>query len=218
MSRRIITIPLPLMRSTSCDWDIDWAGQSAGASNDNMSQVVFNRFPRWIGSPSISLHGDLINAWRAVRARAQGRAGIYRVPMIDLDHMPDMPDGILFDPDVPFDDGDGFAFEPFVTCAAGAEAGADEIVVQETDFEARLGQFMSHDDWPFVVAAKAAEGAAVRLTIEMPLRRAIPAGAHILLRAWGLFEATDDMMGNPAYGLVKVSAPQLSFREWLNRP
>ncbi len=52
----------------------------------------------------------------------------------------------------------------------------------------------------------------------MPLRRAIPAGGMISLRAYGLFLGTDDMMGALSYGASDFATPVLSFREWLNRP
>ncbi|QPM89386.1 hypothetical protein [Pseudooceanicola algae] len=218
MSRPVIDFPDSLQRVLNCDWDIDWRGQSAGTGNDGQSQIVYNRFPRWYGSPTLSLPPALVNAWRALRAQARGRAAVYRLTLKDLDGLPPYPVGLPFSTEELFSTDQGFRFSPWVTCSDGAAAGVSEIVIEENDFPIVVGQFASHADWPFVVTWKRSEGAGWRIGVEMPLRRAIPAGARIDLRAQGLFLATDDTMGNPSYGLIKVATPQLSFVEWLNRP
>lgn len=212
----IITISRPMMLAIDCNWDIDWRGQSAGGNNAGGAQIVYNRFPRWIGSPTLRLGDDQVNQWRAVRAAAQGRANVFRVPMIDHGDV-EYFEGIPFDNGETFSTGQGMAYAPFVSTVAAAAAGASDILVSEGDETVRVGQFISHDDWPALVTWRTEEGANVRLGIQMPLRRAIPAAAEIQLRAHGLFRATDDTMGNPAIGLVRFSEPQLSFEEWLNR-
>lgn len=80
---RTISIPLDLMTATNCDWDIEWRGRSSGDTNSGSRQIVYNAMPRWIGSPQMALEGKQIAEWRAIRARAQGRQNVYRVPMID---------------------------------------------------------------------------------------------------------------------------------------
>ncbi len=117
-----------------------------------------------------------------------------------------------------FSDGMGWAYEPFLICPGGAAAGAREIVVQEHDEPVREGQFIAHNDWQSVITFRQQEGALVRIGIEMPLRRAIPAGGMISLRAHGLFIGTEDMMGALSYGASDFATPTLSFREWLTRP
>lgn len=80
---RTITVPLSLMVDTAVSWDIDWRGQSSGETNSGSRQIVYNAFPRWVGRPKLALVGEQIAQWRAIRARAQGRRSVYRVPMID---------------------------------------------------------------------------------------------------------------------------------------
>lgn len=203
------------MAATTCDWDIDWRGQSAGVGNDGNGQTIYNRFPQWIGSPTIALHKELIDHWRALRSRAQGRVRAYRVPMIDRTRGTGQAD-VTFSTGARFSTGRGFAYLPAAICAATAAAGATELLLMERDEAVEVGQFMSCDDWPFLVTWKDREGANVRIGVEMPLRRPIPAGAEVMLRATGLFMATDDTMGNPSFTAeAPVSTPQLSFREWL---
>lgn len=209
-----VDIPRPLMTAMTCDWDIDWRGQSAGVSNDGNRQTIYNRFPQWYGSPSIVLHGSLIDEWRAVRSRAQGRVRAYRVPMIDRTRGTGKRD-VTFSTGRRFSTGRGLAYLPAAICVQAAGAGSSELLLAERDEPIEVGQFMSHDDWPFYVVWKDTDGANVRIGIEMPLRRSIPLGAEVMLRATGLFMATDDTMGNPSFDVNLISKPQLSFVEWL---
>lgn len=220
MARNIVTIPEPLMRMTVCNWRIDWRGQSSGTANDGSNQIVYNAFPRWIGNPVLALSGDLIEAWQVILEAAEGRAGVFRVPMVTDDRMPRPIAGIPFSSGVGFATGQGFAFRPFVICPDGAAAGATTITVLETDYPVRVGQIMSHDDWPFRARARTQTGTPglVNLIVGMPLRRVIPAGAEIDMRAWGLFQATSDIMGNAEYGPRRQSRPELSLQEWITRP
>lgn len=217
MTRRVVTIPRAMMRSTARDWDIDWRGKSAGTTNDGFGQVVVNAPPRWIGSPQLLLHGPALQVWSSIRLYAQGRAGVFRVPMVELVGQAG-PASVLWDGDLPFEGGGGWAYEPFVVTTAGADAGAEEIAVSDPDVMIEPALLISHDDWPYRVIYRSAVTGVVRVGIQPPLRRAIPSGATISLRACGLFEATDDTMGRPVTGMRHIAAPQLSFREWLNRP
>ncbi|KAF0675067.1 hypothetical protein PMES_02588 [Profundibacterium mesophilum KAUST100406-0324] len=227
MERRIITIPPGLFAPTQFDWDIDWRAQSAGETGDGVTRTVFNAFPRWIGSPSVVLVHSQIAAWRAIRAQAQGAVGVYRVPMSDpITYSPRgaAPEGWI-DDGVPLANGqrlatgEGTSYEPFVRAKRAEAAGAEVIRIDTGGQSVPVpGQIMSHDDWPFVLtSATRLSGTIYECQVQMPLRRALPLGARIDLRARGLFEIASDGTGNPAYGASRVSSITVEFREWLNR-
>jgi hypothetical protein len=218
MQRPVVTLPAGFLKFLQVDWDIEWRGQGLGENTGGGSAVVFNRFPRWVGAPSVFLDGAALAQWRGIRATAQGRVGIYRLPMLDP---------IGFDAEVgtalPFADGSsfasdtGFAAEPLGFAAQAAVAGAEQIRI-EADAAPRIGQIMSHGLWPFVVTWVQQVGAGVfDLGIQMPLRGAMAAGDPVLLTGVGLFEAIEDGMGRVSYGVTRSAQIKLNFREVLNR-
>lgn len=227
MKREIITIPPGLISPLDMNWDIDWRGQSSGELGNGITQMVNSAFPRWVGSPQIFLRPDQILPWRAIRARARGRVNLYRIEICDPlgFNIADtgssyISTGVPFSTDVTFSTGQGLAYSPFVTCAAGAAIGATEFTVSAEGGipDPKVGQIMSFDDWPFMVVAADDLGSGdFTLQIEMPLRSSIEAGGLIDLRATGLFEASDASAGNPSYGAAHFSKPTLKFMEYLNR-
>ncbi|WIY23355.1 hypothetical protein [Parasedimentitalea psychrophila] len=220
MQRPIVTIPAGFLQLLEVDWDIDWRGQPPGNDTGGGTSVVYNRFPRWIGSPSILLQGDGIAQWRAIRAQAQGRVGIYRLPMVDPVGFVSsaLTGGTSFEGGATFASGTGFAAEPACFAAAGAAAGAVQIRVENAEVAPVIGQIMSHKLWPFTVTWVSEVSAGVyELGIQMPLRAAIAAGDTIKLQGEGLFEAVEDSMGRAGYDLDLVARPRLNFREVLNR-
>ncbi|NIZ63284.1 hypothetical protein DL239_20155 [Sedimentitalea sp. CY04] len=222
MQREIVTIPPNFLRVLNVDWDIDWRGQSVGDATSGSSATVYNSFPRWVGSPKVSLVRDEITQWRAIRAQAQGRVGIYRMEMVDpLGFIaPDVnPNGVSFSGGGLFNGGSGFAYTPICRAVNPAGAGATEIRLDVAGEAAPVvGQIMSHDDWPFVVVwASLVSGNVYDVGIQMPLRADIAVNDLINLRGVGRFEAVDESAGNPAYDRRRVSSIQLSFREVLSR-
>lgn len=220
MQRPILTIPAGFLQLLEVDWDIDWRGQPPGNDTGGGTSVVDNRFPRWIGAPSILLQGDGIAQWRAIRAQAQGRAGIYRLPMVDPVGFASfaLTDGTSFEGGATFASGTGFASEPACFAAADAAAGAVQIRVENAEVAPVIGQIMSHKLWPFTVTWISEVSAGVYdMGIQMPSRLTIAAGDTIKLQGEGLFEAVEDSMGRAGYGLDLVVRPRLNFREVLNR-
>ncbi|SMO64093.1 hypothetical protein [Paracoccus laeviglucosivorans] len=218
MVNNVITIPHGVMRVLNCDWDIDWRSQSAGEGAEGSEQIFLQPFPRWIGTPQLILHGEAIRLWRATRAKARGRANVYRVPLLEKSNLPNAY-GQADSRGRPLNGnyGDG----PTVPLVNAAAPGATSIVVTETFHRAGIGRYISIADWPYLVVDRQRVGPGSAnwiLTIEMPLRRAAAAGATVNLIAHGLFRAREDTMGNPEVGLGDVSTPQLSFAEWINRP
>lgn len=229
MDRPLITVPPDVFRATSADWDIDWREVSAGIGTGGRNGILVGQLPRWIGGPGLVIHADTLRDWRAHRWAGRGQTGVYRLTMVDPiglsamgfnDPGPGLPAGVPFDGPEPFAGGAGFEHRWQVPIIGAAPAGAGEIVVDESALPAglhlRVGQILSHDDWPFGVTSRMAEETAghYRLTVEMPLRRAIPDGALIDLAATGLFELVGGS-GNPGYGLDRVSRPTLQLQEWL---
>lgn len=223
---RIITIPRSLMTTTEFNWDIDWRGQDSGQqTNAGSRQIVYNAFPRWVGSPRLAIDKEQIPLWRAIRARAQGRHSAYRVPIIDplsFDYSSiakDIEDrGIPNNIGVRFSTGKGMQFQPFITFAQAALAGADEIHVDvgALSMSPKIGDIYSMDDRPFVVTEVDPEGVGLfRLSIEMPLRIAAGAGDPIDLIPYGLFFTETDGTGSITYGGNWFAEAEFSFVEWM---
>jgi hypothetical protein len=226
MEREIITIPSSLMRITRVDWDIDWRGQGVGESNAGSGQTIYNAFPRWTGSVALYLRRDSLLQWRAIRAQAQGRVGIYRVPMRDplgfdaVETGQSYPTGVPFANGQSFGSGYGFAYEPFCTAVNAASAGDTQIRVDASavGVAPKIGQIMSHNSWPFLVTWVTEISLDVYdIGIQMPLREAIVVDDPVLMQGVGLFEVTEDKSGAMPYGHKHQSTPVFDFREVLNR-
>ncbi|MGB1215864.1 MAG: hypothetical protein ACPG4X_21020 [Pikeienuella sp.] len=226
MERPVIEIPVSFFLKLNMDWDIDWRGQSVGEATGGNTQVVYNRFPRWIGTPEVFLYGDKIRQWRALRARAQGRVGIYSIAMCDPAGYIDVNAG-LFETGIPFSNGEpfstgfGWEYRPYFMAVSDYGPGATTIRVDVGPMNGAVpleGQIMSHNDWPFIVDHVAnVSGDIYDLAIQMPLRSTIAIDDRIDLMPRGRFEAIEDMMGNPAYGASRTSKIRLQFREVLTR-
>lgn len=215
MDRPIIT--LPPFQVTQVDWDIDWAEQSAGRRLSGRGKIQVGDFPRWIGSPKYRIRQSEIGRWRANRWAGQGLTGVYRVAMSDPWVFPCKVTSIPFSDDTYFEDGAGFYGVPTVRAVGSFAAGSTEIVVDESDAAkpSRIGQIMSHEDYPFAVIERFGSGAAVSLTVAMPLRSAIADGDLIRMVGTGLFELTESGSGNITYPDSRVVQPSMQFREWL---
>jgi hypothetical protein len=223
MTRRIITVPLALMRTIRVDWDIDWRNRSAGTSNSGVGQIVSAGIPRFIGAPTLRLHGEAIGRWRAMRDAAQGQRHVFRVPMVDptsYDLAKRLPaPTVPWSGDLPFEEGVGFAFDPIYSAPLGAAAGATEIVLRDAGapIGIRLGQVLSHDDWPFRVVSKMRSGDDWVCQVAPAIRRPIPAGAVIQGIGTGLFQTSDQAAGRVVIGMAPIAEPSLNLVEWVNR-
>lgn len=216
MNREIIDVPMIFNRALNVDWRPDWRGQPPAEGTDGSEQVVYNRFPRFVGSPTIALRPKMISAWRALVLRAEGRVNAYRF------RMPTFTDGgVRRDWQrnwSAFQSGLWQEPRPQIICPDGAAAGASSIIVDErlSPRPIPVGCYLSHDDWPFAVVGRSGSGAATTLQVKM-LRKAIPANASIDLIARGLFLASSDAMGFPDYTAGSIAQTQLDLVEWITR-
>ncbi|MDJ0631051.1 MAG: hypothetical protein QNJ44_22525 [Rhodobacter sp.] len=228
--REIITVPWSLFGMTEVDWDIDFREQGALENIAGGTQVVYSAFPRWIGSPSLVLNRAEILAWRAHRWHAGGLRGVFRIFMKDPAAVnlraiagadAYIEPGVPFSTGAVFATGEGLQYSPTVETVGAAAKGATEMVIDPATAEFPIvpGMIVSHDDWPIGITSVTTEGSYQRLTFRPEgLRGAIPDQGRISLLPTGLFEASTAGMGNPAYGLDRVSRPRLQLREWINRP
>jgi len=219
INRRIITIPPRFLREIEFNWDIDWRGQAPRARLNGTSEDVLSAFPMWVGSPVISLRREQILTWRAIRASAQGRANLYRVRMCDplgrSGASSDL-DGIPFSTEEPFSNGLGFEYRPFCR-AVGAVTRGSETMVLAGDAP-KVGQMISHDDWPYVVTSVLTQGDGTHLVgFQMPLYANIPDDDPVFLDGRGLFEASDSDMGAVPYSATSHTRARLSFRQYITR-
>lgn len=224
MTRPIVTIPPDLIRFSAVSWDIDWRGQSV-PGQDGATQIVYNRFPRWIGAAEMVLPAPQLARWRGVRAAAQGRRAVFRVPLVDpisYDREARVP-ADLRERGLPFSNGErlstgyGLAYEETIPAAAVAAKGAELVRVTVGAYPAPVvGQIMSCADLPFVVTSvRALPGGDHELGVQMPLRAVIAEGDRIALRGWGLFELAGDTTAGVEYGLSRLGRPKLDLVEWL---
>lgn len=229
MQPNVITIPHGLLKHTAIDWGIDWRGQGSGDSTAGVQQVFYNAFPRWVGSPSVILHGQNVMTWRAVVQALKGRRNVLRVRMCDMAFgrakvglsQSQLSQGIPFDNGLMFSNGQGFYADPFCTAVSAVAKGATEIDVDiastgPTPVAPKQGQIMSVDDLPFDVASvMPLGGTQYRLTTNMPIRTAVEAGDRIMMVGTGLFFLADDRTGQPSYGANRVATPTIELQEWL---
>lgn len=218
MKRPMITVP-PLL-AVEVDWDIDWREQSSGVSLAGRRHIEITAMPRWIGTPRLKLRREQINEWRAHRWSGRGQTGVFRIQMVDSASLENRLTGD-FDPFLDgalFSDGEGWAVLPQVRCVGGANAGASEIVVDESTapHPVHVGGLMSHADLPFAVTWREDLGGGhVRLGVEMPLRRSIPQDDLIDMAAFGLFEMVRPRSGNTPYRRERFSETEFQLQEWL---
>lgn len=218
MARPIIDVPPDLCRATGFDWDIDWRTQPTGEATDGTEGVLSVGFPRWIGTLALVLPPDLILQWRAVRAKARGRIGLYRVEIYDP-LVPVPMDGKPWFNGEPWNNGEPWSGTPFWNFAQ-AQARGDSTVrltVPAPMPDPVAGQIISHEEWPTRVTRAIYEDGAWTVEIDRPLIVAAASGDPICLRPIGIFEAVSDTSGNPSYDLDRVSKPTLELREYLRR-
>lgn len=218
MIREIIDVPLPLMRLTQVLWDIDWGAQSVGLDTGAGDQILFNRFPRFVGTLGLRFERDGIGHWRALRARVQGRRNALRLRLVDPPTMQAV--GVAVD-------GGWDAWlaglysepRPTIRCRIGVSAGATEIAVDETTAAApvAVGAHLSFDDWPFLVTGRSGSGASAVLQVSL-LRAAVPTDAQIDLIPRGLFVPVDASAGGAAIDRRLRSAVEWQVSEWITRP
>jgi len=218
VNRTIIDIPRLFCRGFVRNWRPDWRGQPPAVGTDGSEQIVYNRFPRFVGTLQPHIRPEMIAAWRAIILQGEGRVNAYRVRMIDPAGSPPVAGGDWRSDLRAYLAGIYVEPRPQIICPAGATAGATSIVVDErlAPRPVKVGAFLSHDDWPFAVTARSGSGEVTTLSVKM-LRRPIPAGAAIDLFARGIFIATSDAMGFPEYGLSRSARPQLDLQEWITR-
>ena len=221
----IITMPWSLVVAQEFNWDIDWRGQGAQETNAGSRQIVYNQFPRWYGKPKLTLEGENIRLWRAIRAEAQGRFNVYRIPMIDpmtfdFNSIPlsEQNIGVENAEGVLFSTGYGYEYQPFILALANASVGATTLDVDTSGFSAfvpKAGHIYSHNDFPFIVTSVTELATnQYRLTVRMAVRSAITAGDVIRLIPYGLFVAEDDLTGRVTFDGARYAQPEFAFVEY----
>jgi len=227
VAREILTVPRALMRSSRVNWFLDHRGQDAGPTTNNIEQMFFSAFPRFVGSPQLRLRRETVLHWRAIVSMVRGRERVLRVPMIDplgtdWDSMAGAfaAQGVPFSNEQRFSTGQGFAYEPFGLAVGATAMGATQITVDysPTGVPVQMGQRLSHDDWPFeVVAVLSTSGTQQVLQVEPAIRSTVTDGDVVHFEARGLFEVVDVGAAAPHYGRDHFATPEVTLREVINR-
>lgn len=226
MERPVITVPRDLLRQTDMNWRIDWRGQESGTTIGGNPIGVVNAFPRWIGEANLSLHRDAVRRWRAVVGQAQGRLGVFRLPINDPVGFnwkgaagALAANGAQLDNDQYLTTGNGIAYVPMALAVGSVSAGATEfrVDVSPCGIAPVDGQIMSADDWPFMVSwVQPVSGTLYDIGVQR-LATSIEDGGVINMQGHGRFEMRDEGQGNAAYGPDRHSTPTLAVQEVLRR-
>jgi hypothetical protein len=229
MQRAIIDLPGNLGPKVS-DWVINSLGRSAGDGITGAGQVIYGAQPRWEATLSLSGFGrDRVLAWEAVRASLKGRVNVLRVTICDPYRATLAEVGVPasdagetpHNDDTLFDDGTGYDYEPTFLAIDTYDRGAEEIAFDSTSIGNALqpGQWFGHNDWPYKVTGIWEEdGGFTRIAFQPPLRRDIPEGAEITLRATGLFAFETDLEGRLPRQNGKSGEATINLVEWTSRP
>lgn len=231
MQRTIIDLPEGLCPLVS-DWVFNVRGQSAGDGVDGSGQVRYGQQGRWEATMTLpGRRSERVRALNAFRARMRGRVNVARVRIgdafgptfADMDinrgafdrGVPGILSGKPFGTGTVADD-----FEPTIAATAAYPAGAETIAINTSSIHDALkeGHYLSHNDWPVIIVKVEGSGAATVLTIEPPLRRPIPNGATIKLRATALMAFETDLEGRLALQMGKRGEAVFNLVEWVNRP
>lgn len=234
MQRIIIDLP-DIFGPLLSDPVINVRGRSAGDAVQGSGQVVYGAQPRW--EMTLQLWGGRRNqvmTWDAIRAKLRGRINVLRVPMRNA-YRPTLRDlglpdadalelscgpGGAHDDGTLFDDCTGYDIDPVLPVAAEIVAGAETMTLDAAPVGDALqpGHWFSHDDWPYKVTGIWEEDGLTTYAFEPPLRRAIPAGAEILLNATALMALEGDLDGRMPLQLGKRGEATINLVEWTNRP
>jgi len=119
-----------------------------------------------------------------------------------------------------FSDGTGFAYEPTIVAAQEYAVGLDTITIDTSSVNSALqaGQWFSYDDWPYRVTSIDGSGADTTISFEPPLRRAIPEGGELTLKATALMVFSTDLEGRQPLNLNRFGDTSVDLIEWINRP
>lgn len=230
MQRALITPGPELLVTLAVDWDIDWRGQATPETLAGGSGTVYTGRPRWTGRLGLHVNADKLLAYRGTRWAGRGRSNIWRIPMVDPVGQSDLlqaaPSGWLasggpLDTGQTLSTGMAMRYAPALRVEATAAKGATSLTVWSGGAPRGplQGQILSHDDWPMGVTSVTAAAAADTwvITVEPPLRAAIPQGDLVELIAYGRFELRTEASGAPEYGRGFYGKPQIEFAEVLDR-
>jgi hypothetical protein len=115
--------------------------------------------------------------------------------------------------------GSGFDYVPWVAAAAAATACDTSVIVSVPDAQhlPRVGQILSHDDFPFGVAGVISLGGGDYQLEVARLWSNIAVGDQISLIGTGLFELVSGDTGRPVYGNEMVATFSVQWQEVLAR-
>ena len=229
MQRKIINLPCCLFAPLSDDWIINVRGRAGNDGVTGTGQVVYGSEPRWETKLDLSGFGsDRVLTWRAISSQMRGRVNVLRVCVCDRHRttwkklgLPDPnKDGIPHSDGAGFSDGSTYRQDLTFVAPQTWTAGLSEIEFDPAQIANALqpGQYFSHNDWLYRVTGIFDDGAVTRYTFEPPLRRSIPAGDEVSLKATSLMVFETDLEGRMPLSMGKHGDTSISLLEWTNRP
>lgn len=231
MDRNIIDFPSANFGPVLSDWHINVRGRSTDDSVDGSSQVIYGVTPRWEVKLDYTI-AKRTNAmlWSSVMARMRGRTNIMRIRLCDRNRPTSKSigvpgagqysrTGIPHDDDTFFDDGVGYENTLQALVTEEVAAGSTRIPVNATMINDSLlpGNFISYDDWLYMIVGVEGSGEDTVYEIEMPLRTALAVNDPIDADASSLMVFVTDMEGRLVKTPNNRGQPSLQLVEWTRR-
>jgi hypothetical protein len=227
MQRSIIDLPCGVLGAVVRNWHLDVRGRAASDSVDGSGQVVYGVQPRWMAELTIPVAGrERVLSFRALAAQLRGRVNLLRVCLCDP-YAPTIRamsgtahDGLPYSDGTLHSDGTGFETVPVIALTAPLAEGVETIAFDATTVAGLVtaGQYVSIDDWLYMIRSLEGEGADSIMTIEPPLRRAALAGDEIRLKAQSIMALTSDAETQLSLASAgRMGEAKLQLVEWLNR-
>jgi hypothetical protein len=229
MAREIIDLP-PIFHPQLSNWIIDVRGKSGSEGVTGTGQTRYGSQPRWMVDLDFNAYQtNLVLSWRAIVARLRGRQNVLRVPINDrhratlasmgvpVEDIAQVCTGTPFSDGAFFDDGSGFALNPTIVANASLSAGVKSFTAgtSSTGDKLQAGQWVSYEDWPYLIEANYPAGPGLyTYEFEPALRRAVPAGGEFRLHATCLMVVSGDLDGRMSLNYNKLGNVSISLTEW----
>lgn len=222
----IIDLAQPI--SDRSDPQLIYNSRGGGPALNGVEQVISPLTAVWRWSCIIPVNNDArARSIRAVKSRLQGRFNYLRTRVCDRYRLSrgDIGatfngDSVLFEGDVSFSDGSGFALaQPATELLSPAMLNSTTIVVLASPLAGAIsaGVFFSINDWLYQVDDWEVDGAAINITFSPPLREAAVEGDTVDFDAKAIWTLEQDDTGMLDLRLGRFGAVELKLVEALGR-
>lgn len=185
---------------------VDWKTKSGGLPIYGQEMIVASTNHVWNAEIEIILVDQQIKIWEAFVDTIRGRSGAIRIA-IPVHWCDDLYSRLAFSvggPSIPYSDGTrhsdgtGFAREmPFFKLEQAADFWAQDVLIDMTGYALglQMGDCLGIDGNLYRVASAVPESLGMRVGINPPLRRPLPAGTAVSTDPRPVFRLETDLTG-----------------------